>query len=69
MTIKKERKTRGKAGFFFQLLPLISSSQGMESIPIYRSGRKTCCLLGCQILTLDSNQKDPNHWFKVVIMV
>jgi len=27
MTIKKERKTKGKA-FFFQLLPLISSSSG-----------------------------------------
>ena len=56
----------GREDDFLLTLNLIFSSLGSWNSPLFiMGGRGICCFLLCQILVLNSVEKDPNHWLKV----
>ena len=56
----------GRETYFLLTLNLVFSSLGpWNPLLFIGGGRRTCCLLWCQILALNSVGKDPNHWLKV----
>jgi hypothetical protein len=67
----EEKKNRdwGEASFLPILDPNLFSSNAWNPPLFIGGGRGTLCLFWKKILALDSNRKDPNCWFKVVIMV
>ena len=60
----EEKKNWGETDFFSNF----DLAQCLESTLFIGRGRGTPCLYWCQILALDSNKKDLNCWFKVVIV-
>jgi hypothetical protein len=58
----------GNGWFFLDFGFKFFHARGMESTPIYKGWKKDILFLLGQILALDLNRKDLNHWFKVTIM-
>jgi hypothetical protein len=67
-TTRKRKKTRKIDDFFSTLASHFSSIRALNPPMFIGGGRGILFLFWRQILTLDSNWKDANHWFKVAII-
>jgi len=62
--------SRNEGGLVFSSIldPNLSTPGPWKSNLFIGDERGTLCLFWCQILTLGSTWKHPNHWFKVAMM-